>query len=237
MSDFWGKKLDNATKHGRDSEVSFLLRDHPDINVNWANPDFHQWTVLHNASFYSHVEVIKLLLTHPSINVNLKNNFGQTALSCGCEYGQVSVVRLLLKDPRVNVTLDHEGRTPLWHASCYGHQEVTEWLIASERDLGDVKNKKGKDWNHEHYTVLEIARKRNKTEVASLLERFLVNPAHTRHELRVKLGVLEALAAEVFALTVFLCDDLLQLNSSQPLTLLLLLDSLSLPPSYLWSCR
>ena len=46
-------------------------------------------------------------------------------------------------------------------------------------------------------------------EVASLLERFLANPAQTRHELRVKLGVL---AADVFALTVFLCDDLLQLK-------------------------
>ena len=36
------------------------------------------------------------------------------------------------------------------------------------------------------------------------------NPAQTRHELCVKFGVREALAAEVFALTVFLCDDLLQ---------------------------
>ena len=46
----------------------------------------------------------------------------------------------------------------------------------------------------------------------SLLERFLANPSQTRHELRVKLGVLNELAAEVFALTVFLCDDLLQLK-------------------------
>ena len=45
----------------------------------------------------------------------------------------------------------------------------------------------------------------------SVLERFIANPAQTRHERRVKLGILDALAAEVFALTV-LCDDLLQLK-------------------------
>ena len=45
-----------------------------------------------------------------------------------------------------------------------------------------------------------------------LLERFIANPAQTRHEVRVKLGVLNALAAEVIALTVFLCEDLLQLR-------------------------
>ena len=45
-----------------------------------------------------------------------------------------------------------------------------------------------------------------------MLERFIVDPALTRHELRVKLGILEVLAAEVFALTVFLCDDLPQLK-------------------------
>jgi len=46
----------------------------------------------------------------------------------------------------------------------------------------------------------------------SLLERYTTNPAQTRHEVRVKLGLLEALAAEVFASTVFLCDDLLHLK-------------------------
>ena len=60
-------------------------------------------------------------------------------------------------------------------------------------------------------TALEIARVNRRTEVVSLLERFMANPTQTRHELRVKLGVLDELAAEVFALTVFfLCDDLLQ---------------------------
>ena len=55
---------------------------------------------------------------------------------------------------------------------------MIEWFIASGRDLGDIKNKKGKHWT---------ARREGKTEVVELLERFMANPAQTRHEVRVML--------------------------------------------------
>ena len=58
-------------------------------------------------------------------------------------------------------------------------------------------------------TPLGIARKLKRAEAVSLLERFIDNPNQTRQEVRVKLGVLDELAADVFALIVFLCDDLL----------------------------
>ena len=93
---------------------------------------------------------------------------------------------------------------------------MIEWLIASGRDLGDVENKKG-DWRGKDYSCLEIAREEKKTEAVSVLERFIANPALIRQEIRVKLGVLDELAAEVFALTVFLCDDLLQLKPASHL--------------------
>ena len=149
----------------------------------------------------------------------MKDKYGGTPISLGCWDSCVSVVRLLLKDPRVDATLeDDNGRTPLWWASSNGNCEVIEWLIASGRDLGDVRNKKGKDWDDKEYTALEIAGEYERTEVVSLLERFLANPALTRHELRVKFGVLDEMAAEVFALTVFLCDDLLQLKPAPTTT-------------------
>ena len=83
----------------------------------------------------------------------------------------MSVVRWLLKDPRVDVTLDDNDRcTPLWCASCKGHHDVIEWLIASGRDLGDVRE----------YTTLEITREKEKhREFVSVLERFIANP--TQH--------------------------------------------------------
>ena len=73
---------------------------------------------------------------------------------------------------------------------------MIEWLIASGRDLGDVKNKKGTDLrNDKDYTALGIARKNHRAEVVSLLERSIANPMQTRQEVRGKLGVLDELAA------------------------------------------
>jgi len=148
-------------------------------------------------------------LAHPAINVNALTSGGSTPFSLSCLNGQVSVVQLLLKDPRVDVTVADKGKcTPLWLVACFGNFEVVMWLIASGRDLGDL-NKKGK-WQDGKSTALEIATKENETEIASLLQRFMVNPAQTRHALRVELGRRDELAAEVFALVVFLCDNLLQ---------------------------
>ena len=201
-------KLQAAATEGRTLEVSTLLKNHPDLDVNSATGN-DQATALHWASDYGHVEVVKLLLAHPNISVNVKNTFGITPFSYAVTHGHVLVVRELLKDPRVDVKLAEErGCTPLWFAAYYGFLEVVEWLIASGRDLGHL-GKRG-EWSGNEYTALEIARRRVKTGVALVLERFMTNPAQTRHEVRVKLGVLNALAAEIFALVVFLCDELLQ---------------------------
>jgi len=53
----------------------------------------------------------------------------------------------------------------------------------------------------------------------------------------VKLGVLDALAAEVFALTVFLCDDLLQLKPVTSPPTLLPFTSSPLSKGCQWSFR
>ena len=204
------ERLLDAARGGRVADVVSLLRNNPGLDVNCA--DNRKRTALHFASLSDHVEVVKLLLAQPRIRVNLKNAGEKTPFFLACEYHMMSVVKLLSKDPRISVTLDSDGRTPLWRASYIGWHEVVEWLIASGRDLGDVSNTKGRTWNGKKLTALEIAKEEGKSRVVTLLERFLANPEEIRHELRVKLGVLDELAAEVFALTIFLCDDLLQLN-------------------------
>jgi len=94
---------------------------------------FHQWSC----------KVVKLLLAHPNINVNSRTRDGSTSFSIVCGLEVESVVHLLLKDPRVDITINDNERSPFWDASLYGHHEVIEWFIASDRDLGDVENKKG----------------------------------------------------------------------------------------------
>ena len=203
------EKFFSASWVGGVATVLSLLRDNPRLDVNWA--DKNRWTALHVSSWSGHAEVVKALLAHSDIAVNARNNFRQTPFLLGCLYGRVSVVQVLLKDPRVDITLgDSDGCTPLWHASYHGQLEVVQWLIASGRELGDLDNSKGKDWCGKDYTALEIARELGRTEVASLLERFMADPAQVRHEVCARLGVLAELAAGVFALTVFLCDNFLQ---------------------------
>jgi len=66
MADPVGKKLFDAAGGGHVSEVSSLLRDHPEIDVNWTKNE--QWTALHAASHYGHAEVAKLLLAQTSMS-------------------------------------------------------------------------------------------------------------------------------------------------------------------------
>jgi len=61
-----------------------------------------------------------------------------------------------------------------------------------------------------------VAKKRGKTEVVTLLEKFKENPEETRHAMRVEFGLLDELAAEMFALVVFVSDGLLQVNDTTP---------------------
>jgi len=123
------------------------------------------------------------------------------------------MVELLVRDPRVNVTLaDNRGCTPLWNASRNGFLEVIEWLIACGRDLGDLTVRVQNWRDGRDYTAAEVARENEWHYVAELLDRFVANPAETRHEVLAVLGVLDEKAAYFFAVTIFLCDELLQLT-------------------------
>jgi len=61
-----------------------------------------------------------------------------------------------------------------------------------------------------------VAKQNDETEMASLLERFKGDPSQTRHVIRVELGLFDELAAEMFALVVFVSDGLLQLKVTSP---------------------
>jgi len=78
--DLVGKRICSAAWGGRIEEALSLQRDNPGFDINWANPDYRRWTVLHAVSYYDHVEIMEVLLTHPDINVNVENKSGQTPL-------------------------------------------------------------------------------------------------------------------------------------------------------------
>ena len=120
-----------------------------------------------------------------------------------------SCVREMLKDSRVDVNEpDFSGYTPLWNAAWYGSLDIIKWWIASGREM-DL----GKPGDVDNTDAIGGAKKNGWTEVASLLERFKENPEETRHMVRVELGWYDDLAAEMFALVVFVSDGLLQVDN------------------------
>ena len=200
-------------KNGNVEQVKRFLKDNPTWDVN-EELDGYGCAPLHLACIYGHHEVVSVLVAHPQINVNQKDREGYTPFNDGCSTGNVEVVKVLLRDPRVDINMPEDGgRTPLWIASCWGYVEVIRWMIASGREINlDLKGERfGKE-----YTAIEVARENDKTEVVLLLEGFIASPARTRHEIRIELGVKEALVADNFAMVIFLSDGLLRTTPPAP---------------------
>jgi len=178
-----------------------------DVNIRLKGS---KWTLLHDAcNGDSRSAVIPLLLAHPDIDVNLKTKDGGTPFFWAC-CGHASSVREMLKDSRVKVNSPNiYGSNPLWYAASHDHLDIIKWWIASGREMdlgipGDV----------EYADVIAGAKEEGRTEVVTLLERFKENLEETRYQVRVELGLLDALAAEVFAMVVFVSDGLLLIKDT-----------------------
>jgi len=201
-----------AVKKGDAKELAELMRQNPGFDVN-MDQDGIGHTLLHYACLESHRSpVIPLLLAHPDIDVNVKDTTGSTPFLVASG-GHVSCVREMLTDSRVKVNKpNHYGRTPLWWAAFNVCLDVIKWWIASgrEMDLGTP----GDDYTD----AIGVAKEDDNTEVVSLLKRFESDAAKTRHAVRVELGLLDELAAEMFALVVFVSDGLLQIKDTTTTT-------------------
>ena len=189
-----------------------LIREDPGFDVNMA-VDEYGVAVLHVACYRdSRSAVIPLLLAHPDMEVNVKTEDGCTPFSIACSNGSTSCVREMLKDFRVKVNEPrNNGTTSLWWAASFGHLDVMKWWIASGREM-DL----GKPGDISKTDVIGAARKKGKAEVVTLLERFKSDATQTKHAVRVELGLLDELAAEMFALVVFVSDGILQIKDTPP---------------------
>jgi len=156
-------------------------------------------------------DVVSMLLKVPGVEVNSASRFGWTPLHICCFYEErLECLRILLADPRVSTdVLTGDGCTALWNAAYYGRTDVIKIMIASGREIDwDFR---ARDFNE---SPLMTAEHNGKMEAAALLRRYRADPQRTRQELRLELGYREALAADLFALVVFLCDDFLAVATS-----------------------
>jgi len=184
------------------------LAQHPELDINCQNPQhFGRFTVLQAASAKGFWQVVSALLDRPDLAVNQQNSWDGTAMLLACFKGRLEVVKLLLRDFRVNLNLaDFSGCTPLWWACQCDHLEIIRWMLASGRRLDLAQ--RGRFYGRE-MTPLAVAQTNKREEMEDLLSRFLRDPITTRHQLRVTLGLHHTLAAELFALVVFTCEDIL----------------------------
>ena len=195
------EKFYEAARDGNVEVMKEILRSHPTLDVNWINVREGGTTAFHQACVYNRDDVVSILLAQPAIDVNHKGNTGATPFVSTCFRGYSSCFCLLLRDGRVNVEeTDLWGVSPLWSAAFNGDLDIFNWCIACGREM-DMRG-----------PVIEAAKARGHTMVANLLERFEGSPEETRHTVRLEIGWYDEVAAEMFALVVFVSDGLLQVT-------------------------
>jgi hypothetical protein len=206
------EELYDAIILGRDEEVRIILEENRySINVNWKSSA--GWAPLHCAVTNGYDKITSMLLAHPYIDVNQKSQHGSTPFFLACENGKTSCVQLLLRDVRVKVSEPNaHGGTPLRFAARYGHLGVIKWWIASGREmnLGIAMDS--------HTDAIGEAKGWGESRMATLLEKYKANPTQTRHEVRMELGLFQEMVGELFALVVFLCDELVEIKEEDTTT-------------------
>ena len=194
--------------------VRQILSENPSLNVNTLDSDlFSERPPLHDACERGHAEIAALLLAHPGVNVNQRDGLGRVPLYWACQEGRLEVVKLLLCDPRVDCNIaDNSSQTSLWIAASWNnHVSVVQWMVALHGATLDLETK-GK-WTQGKYSPSEIALREHFEDLSihELLDRLHKDRAATQRAVRIELGLSPTLEAELFAVIVFLCDDLLKL--------------------------
>jgi ankyrin repeat protein len=97
------------------------------------------------AAELGHTFILSAFLEHPDININLKNKYGQTALSLAAGNGHTEIVQQLLARQDVDVNVqDFHGQTALGQAVFYGHITVVVTLLGTPEVRVDILNVEGK---------------------------------------------------------------------------------------------
>jgi len=202
------KELRVAVERRQVEVVTGMLRDNPALDVNQA--DRFGFASLHLACMSGYDLMVAVLLTHKTIDVNVKDRNGLSPFEFAAVMGHTACVLLLLKDPRAKINEPNGGGyAPITQLVINGRAKELKWWIASgrEMDLGRPGD--------ECSDAIGVARDRRQTEIVTLLQRFKENPVEVRHEVRVELGCRDELAAEIFALVIFVSDGLLRTKGAR----------------------
>lgn len=228
-SNMQGMTLLHMACFGDSIEIVSYLLQRPKININAV--DIDGWTSLMYACHKGQNDMVRLLLAQPAINVNCTSNDGSTALIMACKLGKTQCSLSLLQDTRTDINkAAANGRTALWLARYIGNVDIVNYYLAiadlpllpgSLNPSALPKSLTKTYTNRSAYLGVAGDPKSDvvdaiaslyptpRPELTQILKSYRDRPVITRHKLRLQLGMSDGLAADIFALVIFLSDGLL----------------------------
>ena len=123
--------LHKAAREGDADRVRKLLDAGADVNVRNANKGRLQYTPLHWAAYYGHLEIAEILISRGA-DLDAEDPDYSTPLYLAAEQGHPKVVEFLVsKGAEVNVKSNAWGYTPL-HRAAWGPVTMRKHLGAGE---------------------------------------------------------------------------------------------------------
>lgn len=203
-------------------ELTAYLLTYPQVVANMNSPGEEGWTALMYACHDGSDATVARLLRQPAIDVNVRSDRGATAFLIACSSGNIQCVRLLLEDRRTRVNeRDNVNRTALCFAASSGHFDVIKYYLAlTELPHDDrMHNRQSQrcaylgDGDPGGNTDAFVhATSYGYVEVANLLKAYRADPAAVRRSLRLELGIVDKLTSDIYALIIFTCDALLEIQ-------------------------
>jgi len=134
------EKLWDAAESGEEGKVLEILDSK--IQTYPAEIDsraLDNWTALHMAVNYGHIDVVKVLL-RKNANVDAETSMMRTPLHLSCLRGHLDITKVLL-DYGANINAqDNEKNTPLHYACEKGFTEIVSYLLLSVDPDITIKN-------------------------------------------------------------------------------------------------
>jgi len=152
-----GASLLSAAGSGDLQELKRLLNRGADIKAQ----DYKEWTPLHEAAYWNHLNVVKELLDRGA-NIDAQSNHGFTALHMAANRNHLNVVKELLDRGADIDAQDKDGETALHWAARNSQLDVVKELV----DRGANALTKSPDGR----TAMEVARKYGHTEMERVLK-------------------------------------------------------------------
>lgn len=131
--------LQKAARKGDADRVRKLLDAGADVNLRNANKGCLQYTPLHWAAYYGHLEIAEILISRGA-DLDAEDSAYSTPLYLAAEEGYPKVVEFLIsKGAKVNVKSSRSGYTPL-HRAAWGPVAMRKHLggrTVSEAELNE----------------------------------------------------------------------------------------------------